>query len=78
MQFMEMREATGLELCKFWSFMALVKTSPLLLCCLLIGLRQFTLGSLVPDIDVPDTNAHGRLIHRAVRGQQDVGWANEL
>lgn len=76
----EMREATGLELRKFQSFMAPVKTSLLLLWCLLTGLRPVVhfFGLQVPNIDVPDTDAHGKSIHGAVRDQQDVGWTNAL
>lgn len=69
----EMQEAAALGFWKFKSFMTLVQMSPLLMECLLIGLPNAALGMAIPDIDIPDTNLHGHLIHRAVHDQGETG-----
>lgn len=62
----EMREAAALQLCKFLSFIGPVKSAPLLLSCLMAGLRRGTLGAPIPKIHVPESDTLGRLIHQAV------------
>lgn len=59
-------------------FIKPVRTAPPVLKCILAGIPRTMLGTPLPYLCIPETDAIGRLVHLAMTEQDEISWDHML